>query len=102
MSAHSELKRLGSAKQHTPWIKRPNMRQLADTDLAAAAADAIETLTTVPPETIKVTARDGWLHLRGTVNWPHQRTTVEDVTRNLSGVQGVIDSITINSVATQT
>jgi osmotically-inducible protein OsmY len=78
------------------------MRPLADTDLAAAAADAIETLTTVPPETINVTARNGWLHLGGSVNWPHQRTTVEDVTRNLPGVQGIIDSIIINSVRTRT
>jgi len=77
------------------------MNQIDDGELAAAAADAIEVLTTVPQETIKVTARHGWLHLEGTLNWQHQRTTVEDVTRHLPGVQGVTDAIIIQSDPTQ-
>ena len=98
MSAHSELKKNGSAKQRTPWVKRPDMSWPTDTDLAAVAANAIEVLTTVPLESIKVSARNGWLHLEGSVEWRHQRTIVEDVTRHLPGVRGVIDEITINSV----
>jgi osmotically-inducible protein OsmY len=74
------------------------MSRLADMGLAAAASDAIEVLTTVPPESIRVTARNGWLYLEGNVEWRHQRTIVEDVTRNLQGVKGVIDEITINAV----
>ena len=98
MSAHSELSKYGLAKQLTPWVKRPDMTWSADTDLAAAAADAIEVLTTVPPESIRVTARNGWLYLEGKVDWQQQRTIVEDVTRHLPGVKGVIDSISINAV----
>jgi len=98
MSARSEIKRDGIAKQHTAWVKRPDMSRLADMGLAAAASDAIEVLTTVPPESIRVTARNGWLYLEGNVEWRHQRTIVEDVTRNLQGVKGVIDEITINAV----
>ena len=98
MSAHSELKKDDITKRRTPWVKQP---RLTDLDLAAAAVDAIEWLTTVPQETIKVTVRNGWLYLEGTVDWRHQRTTVEEVTRHLPGVQGVIDSITINSVPTR-
>ena len=94
MSAHSELRKDCLAKQHTPWAKRPDMSRSADADLAAAAADAIEVLTTVPPESIKVTAQNGWLYLEGEVEWRHQRTIVEDVTRHLPGVRGVIYSIT--------
>jgi osmotically-inducible protein OsmY len=102
MSAHSEPTENDLTKQHTQWVKRPNTGQLADADLAAAAADAIEWLTTVPQETIKISARNGWLYLEGTVNWRSQRTIVEDVTRHLPGVQGVTDSITINAVPAQT
>ncbi len=98
MSAHSELKKHGSAKQRAPWVKRPDLSRSADTDLAAAAADAIEVLTTVPLESIKVTARNGWLHLEGAVEWRHQRTIVEDVIRFLPGVRGINDEITINAV----
>src|SRR5689334_7468553 len=93
MSAHSELKKDVLAKQHKPWVKQPDLTRSADTGLAAAAAEAIEVLTTVPPESIKVTARNGWLYLEGEVDWRHQRTIVEDVTRHLPGVRGVIDSI---------
>ena len=98
MSAHSKLRKDGLPKQHTPWVKRPDMNRSVDTDLAAAAADAIEVLTTVPPESIKVTARSGLLYLEGELESRHQRTIVEDVTRHLPGVRGVIDSITINAV----
>lgn len=98
MSAHAELKRYRSANQHTSWVKRPDLSGLGDTGLARAAADAIGVLTTVPQESIKVTARNGWLHLEGTLNHQHQRDTVEDVTRHLPGVRGVIDSISIEEV----
>jgi osmotically-inducible protein OsmY len=97
MSAHSELKRYGLAKRHT-WVKRPNIIRLTDADLAAAATNAIEVLTTVPPESLKVTARNGWLRLEGTVTSGHQRAILEDVTRHLPGVQGLIDSISINAL----
>ena len=102
MSAHSELKKDYLARQHTPWVKRPSAGHLADTKLAAAAVDAIEWLTTVPQETIKVTACNGWLYLEGTLNCRSQLTTVEDVTRHVPGVQGVIDTIKIDDAATQT
>ena len=98
MSAHSELKRDRLAKQHSSWVKRADMSGLVDTGLARAAADAIEVLTTVPQESIKVTARNGWLHLEGTLHYQHQRDTVEAVTRHLPGVRGVIDSISIEEV----
>jgi osmotically-inducible protein OsmY len=101
MSAHSEPKK-DLTKQHTSWVKRPSAGHLTDTKLAAAAVDAIEWLTTVPQETIKVTARSGWLYLEGTVNCRSQLTTVEDVTRHVPGVQGVIDTIKIDDAATQT
>jgi len=97
MSAHSRLKQDGKAKLHRAWVKRPDPSRLADTELVAAATDAIEVLTTVPQESIKVTAHNGWLHLEGTVNWRHQRTILEDVTRHLPGVRGVTDSIVIEA-----
>jgi osmotically-inducible protein OsmY len=101
MSAYSELKKDGLTKRHTPWVKRPNRSQVSDEELARAAAEAIEWLTTIPQGRIKVIARNGWLHLDGTVDRLHQRTTLEEVTRHLPGVKGVIDSITINAVPTQ-
>src|SRR5262245_8738316 len=98
MSASSAIKTATAEKQRTSWQKRPNFHRLADLRLAAAATEAIEILTTVPQESIKVTARDGWLWLEGNVSWRHERTIVEDVTKHLPGVRGVSDLITINAV----
>jgi osmotically-inducible protein OsmY len=97
MSAHSQPETTTSGKQHTSWQKRPISHRLDDRRLAAAATEAIEILTTVPQESIKVTARNGWLCLEGTVNWRHERTIVEDVTKHLPGVRGVSDLITITA-----
>jgi len=101
MNRHAQLEKPGLANRPTGWVKRPDINRSNDDDLALAAAKAIECLTTVPLETLNVTARNGRLHLEGTVACSHQVTTLQEVTRHLPGVQGVIDSITINSVPTR-
>lgn len=65
--------------------------------MVTAARDAIAVLTTIPQNTIKVTAHDGWIYLDGRVNWRHQRIMLEDVVRSLPGVRGVSDSIIIEA-----
>jgi osmotically-inducible protein OsmY len=97
MNRQMRLEQNDSTKRHTSWVKCANIDLSTDAALATAAVDAIECLTTVPLETINVTARHGWLHLDGTVTGVHQRTTVEDVTRHLPGVRGVIDSMVIEA-----
>ena len=97
-----EVKKMNFAIDNaSPEIPRPvptlDADQLADMNLAAVALDAIEVLTTVPRESIQVNARKGWLHLEGIVNHQQQRTILEDVTRHLPGVRGVVDSITVAS-----
>jgi osmotically-inducible protein OsmY len=78
-------------------VKPVDANHATDTDLAAAAVEVIECLTTVPTEGLMITARDGWLELGGAVDGKHQRDTVEDVTRHLAGVKGVINSIVVKS-----
>ena len=97
MSAYLELKQDCKANQRRSWVKRLDTSPSPDTDLAAAATEAIAWLTTVPQETITVTAHNGWLHLEGKVNYRHQRAILEDVTRHLPGVRGVTDSIMIEA-----
>jgi osmotically-inducible protein OsmY len=81
-------------------VKRRGTASRSDTELAAAVTEAIDCLTTVPLDRVKVRARDGWLHLEGTVNWDRQRTTLEEVTRPLEGVRGVTNSIMIQASPT--
>src|ERR1043166_10063491 len=81
------------------WVKVPNLNRRTDSELAASAVDAIEWLTTIPQECIRVRARNGWLNLEGAVEWEHQRNTVEEVTRHLPGVKGVVNAIAIQAEA---
>ena len=39
--------------------------------------------------------RDGWVTLSGDVSWQFQRSAAESAVRKLTGVMGVINSITI-------
>src|SRR5262245_44807153 len=92
MSSHFDFRRGGLGRRKARWIKRP---ESTDAELAATSLEAIECLTTIPLERIRVSARNGWLHLEGTLISRHQRTTLEEVTCHLPGVQGVINSIRI-------
>jgi osmotically-inducible protein OsmY len=74
----------------TARCPRPN-----DTELQAAAGEAIQWLTTVPRETIKVTARDGWLTLEGEVEERHQAHCIEELVREVPGVRGVRSALTV-------
>src|SRR6266705_1631752 len=97
MNAHADFKKDGLRGKQKRWVKRLGERP-ADLELAAAAADAVECLTTIPKETIRITARNGWLHLEGTVARRHQQTTLQEVTRHLPGVVGVADHTMIGTV----
>ena len=54
-----------------------------DTDIAAAAVHALKWDTSVPAEKIQVTVENGWLTLKGEVEWQYQRQEVERAVRRL-------------------
>lgn len=66
-----------------------------DVDLARSVARALETDSLVPEETIKVSVSGGWVTLRGEVTWDYQRQEAERVVRNLTGVKGISNHITV-------
>jgi osmotically-inducible protein OsmY len=66
-----------------------------DVDLAQSVARALEMDSLVPDETVKVSVSDGWVTLRGEVDWDYQRREAQRVVRNLTGVKGVSNLITV-------
>jgi osmotically-inducible protein OsmY len=76
-------------------VKLPESSRRTDSDIAAAAADAIKWLTTLPADSMKVTVRDGWLDLEGSVGGWHQKRAAQEAVRNLAGVKGVTNRILI-------
>jgi osmotically-inducible protein OsmY len=69
--------------------------QLSDASIAEAAARALELDSLVPDGAVKASVSGGWVTLRGEVDWDYERTEAERVVRNLVGVKGVTNLVTI-------
>ncbi|HZA76303.1 MAG TPA: BON domain-containing protein [Acidimicrobiales bacterium] len=67
----------------------------SDTDIAAAAADALAANVVVPPDRVKVKVRDAWVTLTGELDWDYQRRAAERAVRNLPGVRGITNLISV-------
>ena len=66
-----------------------------DTDIAKAAADALEANISLPPDAVEVTVQNGKVTLRGEVNWAYQRNAAANSVRYLRGVRDVINLIQV-------
>jgi osmotically-inducible protein OsmY len=76
-------------------VHLPSSSERTDEDIARAAVRALEDRITVPRDRIKVRVSDGWITLEGEVEWKYQREAAESAVRNLIGVKGVVNLITI-------
>lgn len=68
-----------------------------DPDIAHAAVEALKWNVLVPHDRIKVTVDRGWVTLEGDVEWHYQREEAERAVRNLTGVKGVTNLITVHA-----
>ena len=76
-------------------VKLAASRQRSDTDLAKAAVDALRWSATVPDEKISVAVSNGWVTLKGKVDWDYQRLAAGRIVRDLTGVRSVSNNITV-------
>jgi osmotically-inducible protein OsmY len=70
-------------------------QQRTDTEIAQAVLSALKWNTVVPDEKITVTVSNGLVTLKGQVDWEYQRAAAANVVRDLTGVRGVTNSITV-------
>lgn len=66
-----------------------------DADVATAAVDRLAWDTNTPRNAVKVKVEKGWLTLTGEVDWQFQREAAAREVRNLMGVCGVSNEITV-------
>jgi osmotically-inducible protein OsmY len=99
MAAVKAVQRVGGVKAVMDEIvvKLPDHQKCTDAELENAANNAISWITTVPADSLQITARSGRLTLEGTVETWSQRNAVEDVVRHLGGIVGLTNLITIKS-----
>ncbi len=82
-------------------IQLPASYHRTDTDIAAAAINQIEWSTTIPNGTVQATVRDGWITLDGEVEWWYQKNAAGGLVKQMAGVKGVTNSISISPKVTK-
>ena len=76
-------------------VKLPGSYQRSDTDIAHTVVNALRWDIQVPDDRIKAAVEDGWIDLQGDVEWQYQKWAAEGAVRNLTGVKGVTNLITV-------
>ena len=69
----------------------------SDPAIAATAANALEWDSSVPDNAVKVTVRNGWVTLTGSVPCPFEKSAAEFVVGHVPGVKGVANSIIVRA-----
>src|SRR3989440_781476 len=64
-------------------VRLPSSSERTDADIAAAAARALEWDAFVPTDKVHVTVSNGWVTLKGEVEWQYQKEDAERVVRRL-------------------
>jgi osmotically-inducible protein OsmY len=76
-------------------VRLPGWAERTDADIAAAVARALEWDAVLPPGAVAASVSNGWVTLRGEVEWEYQRREAERQVRRLTGVRGVTNLITV-------
>jgi osmotically-inducible protein OsmY len=66
-----------------------------DADLAAAAVRTLEWDALIPVDKVDITVSNGWVTMKGEVEWQYQKQDAERMIRRLTGVTGVTNLITV-------
>ncbi len=70
-------------------------RERTDTDIAQAAVAALKWNAIVPSDHVTTVVRNGWITLRGTLEWQFQLDAAMRAVRDLAGVRGVVNEIVV-------
>jgi osmotically-inducible protein OsmY len=71
----------------------------SDQDIALAACTGLD-WNVVLPKNLQAVVDDGWITLTGKVQWQFQKTAAEETIKQLTGVKGIINNITVKPHAT--
>jgi osmotically-inducible protein OsmY len=76
-------------------VKLPGSAVRSDEDIATACVNALKNDYLVPDEKIKVVVSNGWVTAEGEVDWRYQKDAAFKAIRYLTGVQGLVNNITV-------
>ncbi len=70
-----------------------------DNEIATEVVSALRTNWDVPTDNVHVKVEQGWVSLTGDVQWAYQKEATKNAVKNLAGVKGVTNGITIKPEA---
>jgi osmotically-inducible protein OsmY len=73
----------------------------SDNDIASEVLNAFKWNWQVPNDKVKVKVENGWITLEGELEYNYQRDAAKDAVKNLLGVTGVSNNITIKSTTAE-
>jgi len=76
-------------------IKLSGTAARCDADIAQSVVSGLRFNVAVPADRIQVTVENGWVALEGEVEWQYQKSSAESAVKNLMGVKGVTNNISI-------
>ena len=80
-------------------VHLPTDLRRTDMDIAHMVAEALRWDIQVPDERIKARVDEGWVSLDGEVDWEYQRNAALRAVRNLTGLRGITNNITLKARA---
>jgi osmotically-inducible protein OsmY len=78
-------------------VKLPAGSERSDADIAAAAENVLEWNASLRDNAVHPMVEGGWITLNGQVDWHYQRRAAELAVRDLLGVRGVSNLITVKA-----
>jgi osmotically-inducible protein OsmY len=76
-------------------VRPPEIGDRPDPEIAQEAITALKTRLRFSYDKIKVIVRNGWVTLEGKVEWHYQRQAAERAVRQIRGVKGITNEITL-------
>ena len=76
-------------------VKPQDSTVRSDTEIAHQVVNALRWDVLVPDDKIQSRVQEGWITLDGEVDWEHQRRAAFKAVRNLTGVRGVTNLLTL-------
>jgi len=76
-------------------VRLPGSAERTDADLAKAVLSALKWNTTIPAGQLDVTVSQGWVTLKGEVEYGFQKREAERAVQRLAGVKGVTNHIVV-------
>ena len=78
-------------------VKLPSSSERPDPEIARAAVDALKWDIWVPTDRVTVKVRNGWITLEGSVDYYFEKEAAERAVRNLTGVKGVTNLVSVQT-----